>query len=248
MEQAEYQVLASVEGRHWWHRGMRAIAAALLDRVYPCGANLRILDAGCGAGGSVALLRRYGSVIGLDHAPEAVMLARRTLSGALARASVLRLPFACASFDLVTSFDVLYHRGVPDEAQALREAGRVLRPGGRLLLRLPAYAWLYSRHDRAVHTRRRYRAAHVRELLVASGFGVEALTYVNCLLFPAVAAQRLAERWRPEPSETQSALELPPALLNAAMELPLDLEAAWLRQGGSLPFGLSVLALARWDA
>src|ERR1043165_1635025 len=130
MERSEYTMMAAVEGRHWWYGGMRAIAAALLDTVY-CGRNdLRILDAGCGTGGNALFLRRYGQVVGIDLAAEALDLGGQRLPGVLARASVLDIPFADASFDLVTSFDVIYHRAVPDEGRALRETARGLRPGG----------------------------------------------------------------------------------------------------------------------
>lgn len=236
--------MAAVELRHWWYGGMRAISAALLDPIYEGRAGLRILDAGCGTGGDARYLGRYGQVVGLDLAPEAAALVGAQLPGRFARGSVLALPFADASFDLVTSFDVLYHQGVPDEAVALAEARRVLRPGGRLLVRLPAYEWLRSRHDRQVHTRRRYTAGEVRRMIADAGFEVERLTYALCLLFPIPATSRLLERFTPDPGD-ESAMGLPPAPLNAALRLPMALEAAWLGLGGSFPFGLSIVCLAR---
>lgn len=248
MERAEYEVMAAVEDRHWWYGGMRAIAAALLDPAYPGRHDLRILDAGCGTGGNALFLRRYGRVTALDLAPEAIALGRDRLDGALARGSVLELPFADASFDLLTSFDVLYHRGVPDEVQALHEAARVLRPGGRLLIRLPAYEFLRSKHDRAVHTRRRYRLAQVRGLLEAGGLLVERISYINSLLFPLPLAQRLLERALPALEQQESDLTLPPAAVNEALRWPLAAEAAWLARGRRLPVGLSVIALARTGA
>src|SRR5262245_15015440 len=144
MERSEYAVMAAVEDRHWWYGGMRAIAAALLDEAYRERGSLSILDAGCGTGGNALFLRRYGTVVGIDLAAEATELGGQRLPGVLARGSVIELPFADASFDLVTSFDVLYHRAVSDEHGALRETARVLRPGGRLLIRLPAYEFLRS--------------------------------------------------------------------------------------------------------
>src|SRR5262245_37176290 len=101
MERAEYEVMAAVEGRHWWYGGMRAIAAAILDAVYGERHDLQILDAGCGTGGNGLFLRRYGTVVGIDLAPEALDLGGSRLPGRLARGSVLDIPFADASFDLV---------------------------------------------------------------------------------------------------------------------------------------------------
>lgn len=242
--------MAAVEDRHWWYGGMRAIAAALLDPVYgsaPGWPGLRILDAGCGTGGNVRFLQRYGRVLGVDLAAEALELGGRRLPGLLARGSVLELPFADASFDLVTSFDVLYHRAVIDEGQALREARRVLLPGGRLLIRLPAYEFLRSKHDRAVHTRRRYTAAQVRGLLRAHGFAVERTSYINSLLFPLPLAQRLLERVLPAAEQHESDLAMPHALVNEALRWPLAAESAWLARGRSFPVGLSILCLARRD-
>jgi SAM-dependent methyltransferase len=242
MEQREYEVLAAGERSHWWHRGMRLIAAALLDRCYTTRRNLRILDAGCGTGGNALFLQRYGSVVGIDAAPEAIE--RNLMREELLRGSVLSLPFADESFDLVTSFDVLYHRGVPDPTAALRETRRVLRPGGRLLLRLPAYEFLRSKHDQAVHTRQRYTASIVNTLLSEAGFHIERMSYINTLLFPAVLVQRLLERARPSQEQQQSAMALPPPLLNRLLLLPMAIEAEWLHMRGAFPFGLSIVCLA----
>jgi SAM-dependent methyltransferase len=243
MERTEYETMAAVELRHWWYGGMRAVSAALLDRVYRDRRDLRILDAGCGTGGDALFLQRYGTVVGLDYAFEAVDFGSERLPGRLLRGSVLELPYANASFDLVTSFDVLYHRGVPDEAPALAEVRRVLRPGGRLLIRLPAYEWLRSRHDRQVHTRRRYTAGEVRALLETAGFRVERLTYVLSLIFPLPATLRLLERFTPD-TGAESAMDMPSAPVNLLLRWPMALEAAWLSLGGRFPFGLSVMALA----
>jgi ubiquinone/menaquinone biosynthesis C-methylase UbiE len=245
MERSEYAVMAAVEDRHWWYGGMRAIAAALLDTAYRGRSDLQILDAGCGTGGNVLFLQRYGRVVGIDLAAEALDLGGKRLPGILARASVLQIPFADASFDLVTSFDVIYHRAVPDEGQALSEMARVLRPGGRLLARLPAYEFLRSKHDRAVHTRRRYTAGAARSLLEAGGFAVERSSYVNSLLFPLPLAQRLIERALPALEHSESDLALPSAPLNEALRWPLAAEAAWLARGGAFPVGLSIVCLAR---
>jgi SAM-dependent methyltransferase len=244
MERIEYEVMAAVELDHWWYGGMRALAAAMLDPFYAQRRDLRILDAGCGTGGNALFLQRYGCVVGLDLAPEAMELGRARLDGRLARSSVLELPFADECFDLVTSFDVLYHQGVPDEQVALRETRRVLRPGGRLLIRLPAYEFLRSKHDRMVHTRRRYTAATTRELLAAAGFIVERCSYCMSLLFPLPLTLRLLERVLPSDEQAASAMTPPSRLANSVLRWPLALESAWLTMGGVLPFGLSVLCLA----
>jgi ubiquinone/menaquinone biosynthesis C-methylase UbiE len=243
MERTEYETMAAVELRHWWYGGMRAISAALLDPLYQHRRDLRVLDAGCGTGGDALFLQRYGTVYGLDYAEPAVTISNTRLPGQIARGSVLDLPFANASFDLVTSYDVLYHRGVPDEQTALAEVRRVLRPDGRLLIRLPAYEWLRSRHDRQVHTRRRYTAREVATLLHAAGFQVERLTYVLSVIFPLPATLRLLERFTPDREEA-SAMTLPSPPVNGLLGQTMTLEASWISAGGSFPYGLSIMALA----
>lgn len=245
MEAYEYEIMAAVEHDHWWYRGMRALAVAWLDQAYGSRGDLTILDAGCGTGGNADFLRRYGAVVGLDLAPLALRLAQRRVPGRLQRGSVLALPYRDESFDLVTSFDVLYHRAVIDETAALRESWRVLKPGGRVLLRLPAYQWLSSRHDRSVHGRQRYTARETRGLLDRTGFVIERLSYINSLLLPLPVAHRLLERLTPRATTHGSDLRPPPPLINRWLGAVLLLEAAWLRRGGSFPAGLSVMALGQ---
>ncbi|MEI7644907.1 MAG: methyltransferase domain-containing protein [Chloroflexales bacterium] len=235
--------MAAVELHHWWYGGMRAIDAAMLGPVLRGRTGLRILDAGCGTGGDALFLQRYGAVVGVDYSDDAARLGAGRIPGMFARGSVLSLPFADDTFDLVTSFDVLYHRAVPSEVAALAEARRVMRPGGRLLMRLPAYEFLRSRHDRQVHTRRRYTARTAKQLLAESGFFVERTSYALSLLFPIPLAQRLLERVTPDHGD-ESAMGAPAPLLNAALRWPMALEAAWIGMGGSLPFGLSIICLA----
>ncbi len=244
MERSEYEILAAVEATHWWHGGMRAIAATWLDPLYRSHLPTRILDAGCGTGGNSTFLRRYGAVTGIDLSPEAITFGLGRTGATLTRGSVLALPFADNSFNLITSFDVLYHRAVPDEQPALEEFRRVLAPGGRVLLRLPAYEFLRSKHDRAVHTRRRYTRSAVVALLTSAGFIVERCSYVNTVLFPAALAQRLLERAIPALEHQESDLSLPPAPLNTALRVPMALESSWLSLGGTFPVGLSVICLA----
>ncbi len=236
--------MATVESHHWWYSGMRAIVAAWLDQALPGSPTRRILDAGCGTGGNVQFLARYGQVLGIDVMALATQYAEQRVPGQIARASVVALPFSDESFDLVTSFEVLYHRAVLDVPRALAETRRILKPGGCLLVRLPAYGWLMSQHDRSVHTRERYTATQTMILLQAANFVVERVSYCNSLLFPLALIERWAERFLPA-AEADSAMALPHPVLNTALRLVLQQEAALLGSGAHFPWGLSVLALAR---
>jgi len=145
----------------------------------------------------VKYLSPYGLVTGCDVASIALHYSRKRGLERLCQASVTCLPFCSDWFDLVTSFDVLYHRAVADYPRALVEFSRVLRPGGRILLRLPAYDWLRGRHDKAVQTAHRFTARELHSALVASGFVVEKLSYANTLLFALALTKRLLKEFYP---------------------------------------------------
>ncbi|HLH21448.1 MAG TPA: class I SAM-dependent methyltransferase [Chloroflexota bacterium] len=244
MEPEQYALLAHVEHEHWWFRGQRRLVAALLDGRLPIHADGRVLDAGCGTGGTTAWLRRYGEVVGVDRAAEAAPFWPAAGLRRMARGSIAALPFRSESFTLVTCFDVLYHRQVLDEESALAEFSRVLRPDGLLLLRVPAYDWLQGGHDVAVHTRHRYTRGEVVAAVRAAGLSPEVATYGNCFLFPLALAKRVSERWR---GPSQEEMAVPSPLLNAALLGVLGLEAL-VAPRRALPFGLSVVVLARKPA
>ncbi|NJM42193.1 MAG: class I SAM-dependent methyltransferase, partial [Anaerolineae bacterium] len=160
----------------------------------------------------------------------------------LTQGSVNAMPLADSSFDLITSFDVLYFKGVDDQL-ALREFRRVLKRGGRAFLRLPAYEWMRGAHDEAVNTAHRYTTHDIKQKLVNAGFVVEHLSYANMLLFPLAAFKRLVlERF--SGAQEESDLSLKTGGMNTLFKKILSTEAKWVARKG-LPFGLTVVALAR---
>jgi SAM-dependent methyltransferase len=248
MEREQYAIMARREERHWWYSGMRRVALAVLERALDGRRGMRILDAGCGTGGTTFKLRRFGNVVGVDLAWEALEPARGRGLPALARASIERLPFGNGVFDAVTSFEVVYHLGVASDTSALQEMRRVLKPGGLFLLRVPAHDWLRGEHDRLVHTRHRYTRAEVAAKLRDAGFRIEHLSWANTLLFPPAVVKRLLERFGSGAAPDGSAepdLWQPPEPINAALESVVAVEALAIPRGLPLPFGLSVLAVAR---
>jgi SAM-dependent methyltransferase len=245
MEREQYAIMARQEERHWWYTGMRRVALAVLAGVLDGQRDLRILDAGCGTGGTTLALRRFGQVVGVDLAWEGLEPARERGLKRLARATIERLPFRSASFDAATSFEVVYHLGVANDIRAFQEIRRVLKTDGVFLLRVPAHDWLRGEHDRLVHTRHRYSPDEVRGKLEAAGFSIDQLTWANSLLFPPAVAKRLLERVQGESDDAEPDLWQPPGPLNSVLEGAIAMEALAIPRRVPLPFGLSVLAVAR---
>lgn len=243
MNLEEYAIMYHVEDTHWWYLGMAQITQRVLARWYRPGDALRILDAGCGTGAVMtSYLAEYGQVVGFDFAQAALGFCQQRGAHRLARASIMEIPFAAQSFDLAVSFDVLCERSVCDDGTALRELWRVLAPGGRLVLRLPAFGWMRGHHDEAVHIRHRYTRAEIAAQLQQAGFTVAHLSYANAFLFPLAWAKRLSERVRPPRGGSDLTLGVGP--FNALFKTLLASESA-LVAGRGLPFGLTVVAVGQ---
>jgi len=242
MKLSEYETMFRVEDGLWWYVGMRAILRAVIERHYPRGNQLRILDAGCGTGATLTCLADYGAATGIDLAPFALLLSRRRGHARLSAASVKAMPFATASFDLVISLDVLQMLPAEVERSALAEMARLLASGGRLILRAAAYDWLRGAHDRHWEVRHRYLPGELRAKLERAGLAVEHWSFANTWLFPVAAIKRLSEPLFPPQAHSDLAFNLGP--LNAVLAAILSSEAPAIARG-RLPFGLSLMVVAR---
>jgi SAM-dependent methyltransferase len=224
----------------WWFGGLHANVETAFQRSGALRSNPVILDAGCGTGG---LLRKLACdlshrALGVDIDESACAMARAKSKQPVCVGSVNCLPFADRSFSAIISADVLYHHKV-EEPLALREFHRCLVPDGVLVLNLPAYRWLFSAHDRAVHSVRRYTRARVHRMLGDAGFGSIRSTYWNTLLFPLLVVRRMITSRNGE----SDVIEFP-MLFERAFRGIMRFENTLLRRGIILPFGSSVLATA----
>jgi SAM-dependent methyltransferase len=231
-----------VEDRHWWYRGRRTVIDGIVGELgLPRGA--RILDAGCGSGRNMIELGRHGTVTGIELSEASVSLARSRGSGEVLAGSVLEMPFEDGSFDLAVSLDVIEH--LQDDLAALRELRRTVAPGGTLLVTVPAYRWLWSSHDVINHHYRRYTRSSLQRVAEQAGWQQVRTTYFNALLLPLAIVLRVLDRVNAKATESSLDLWVPPEPFNWLLERPLSIEAAVIARGGSIPAGLSLLAVFR---
>jgi SAM-dependent methyltransferase len=240
MRRDEYATMFRVEETHWWYKALHRLIFQTLEAELPDWREKEIADVGCGTG---ALLKQLGNPeknVGIDLAPEAISFCRQRGLNNVQQGDIHALPFPGASFDAVICSSVLYHQWVGDVEGAVQEMHRVLRPGGTLLIIVPAFPFLHSAHDEAVMTARRFRKREILELLRKQNFKIRRLTYWTTFLFPlAVAARTLGGSKMGRDFETDKA-SFTQRMFTQVMALELHL----LRKI-SLPFGVALLAVAR---
>lgn len=225
----------------WWYRALHAQVLDALDSVRP--GHGRLLDAGCGTGGFLARLRRERpgqAAMGLEYNPGAAARAQAKAGVPVVSGTVNALPFADASFSVLVSLDVLSHAAV-DPAKALAEMQRVLRPGGMLIVNLPAFDWLRSTHDIRVQNARRFTRSTAAAMLAGAGLAQVRPHYWNSLLLPMMVLHRKVMARAPE--SRSDVAEFPP-WLNKGLHAVTRLERSLLSSGFPFPAGGSVLATA----
>ena len=240
MEESYESDTLAVEESHWWYHGRRRIVMDLVARL-PLPREAQILDAGCGSGRNLVELAGFGSATGLEPSARGAEVARARGVGEVVEAGIDTMPFDDASFDLITLLDVLEH--IEDDRGALRGLRRVARPGGMLLITVPAYPRLWSSHDELNLHYRRYTRRALLDRAEEAGWRPLRTTHFNALLLPVAAAWRLGERLRSSEEPSSSELVRTPAALNWLLEQPLRAEAALLRSGRRIPAGLSLVGV-----
>jgi SAM-dependent methyltransferase len=246
MNTAEYQKLAETEDRMWYFRSLHAHVRRELTAVIG-GSEAAVLDAGCGTGGLIARLRTAEpgwKWSGIDVVPLACDLTRKRCGPGvkIQEASITALPFADESFDAVVTVDVICQ--VDHPAVALGEFFRVLRPGGVVVINVPAYMWMWSYHDEACQTKRRYARIELDALLAGARFVDARLSHWNALPFPVVWARRKIFRRATDTSDVKAY----PAVIEMVFSAVMAVEHMWCNLGGKWAWGTSILATARKPA
>ena len=242
MMEHTYPILYEVEQSHWWYIGRRRIIAGFVDEICRkvTDRRPRILDVGCGTGANLLLLSKYGEAEGVDVSEDALAFCRERGLDRVRLGAGEELPYDDGAFDLVTAFDVVEH--MDDDLAGLREFRRVLRPGGRVLLFVPTFMFLWGLQDEVSNHRRRYRLPELRRVLEQAGFEIERSTYANITFFLPILLVRQFMRLTGIRTATENSINVP--AFNRVFGAILGAESTILRYL-NLPFGVSGLCVAR---
>ena len=239
MEREVYEAMAEHDERHWWYRARRQVVAELIRRKVPLPKVAKLLEIGCGTGHNLPMLGEFGQVDALEVDPIARGMAEKRLGR-----TVLSSPLPAlegvpdATYDMVAALDVVEH--IPDDKAALEGISRVLKPGGKLLMTVPAHQWMWSAHDVVNHHQRRYSKRDFKRLVNESPLKLESIGYLNSLLFPLAMAQRLASKLT---GKEDANLAPPAEPINQVLERVFALERRVIGRI-PLPPGLSLFAVA----
>lgn len=242
MKEHTYPIMFRVEQEHWWYTGRRKILTAFVEQIcrQVTDRRPRILDVGCGTGANLLMLSEYGEAEGVDISEDALAFCRERGLDKVRLGAGEKLPYEDGTFDLVTALDVVEH--MDDDLAGLREMRRVLRPGGRVLLFVPTFMFLWGLQDDVSNHRRRYRLPELRRVLEQAGFEIERTTYANITFFLPILVMRQLMRLTGLKADSENNINV--TALNGVLGSVFGAES-WLLKFMNLPFGVSGLCVAR---
>ncbi len=242
MEQHTYAIMNRVEDSHWWYVGRRAILEEFLRQIIQNPKsqipNPKILDVGCGTGGNLEMLANFGAAEGVDVSDDALEFCQSkglTVHKGLAE----NLPFADETFDVVTALDVVEH--LDDDVAGLKEMHRVLKAGGKTLIFVPAFMWLWGVQDDVSNHRIRYTKKQITERLQSAGFEIERATYANWTFFAPILGGRTLMKITGIRPESENNVNV--SALNGVFGKLFGAERFWLKNF-DFPFGVSIVVVA----
>ena len=238
----EYAEMHKLESFYWWFVARRRLLEWFVREIAREFARPTILDVGCGTGINFSVLSKYGDTFSSDASEEALSFSKGRGIDGLVRSHVESLPFLASTFDIVTALDMLEH--IDDDLKGLDELLRVTKDGGVLVITVPAYGFLWSEHDEALHHRRRYAASELRNKLTNAGFEVERITYYITFLFFPILFMRFAQSVSKKSIHAKTSHVILPGWLNSLLIGILGFERVLLRWM-NFPFGVSIVCLAR---
>lgn len=240
MNIAMYRLFFDIQKKHWWFVTKKAIVLDTISRYFGSPAGAKVLDIGCGSGLMLNSLEKVGETFGMDMSDEAISFSKEVFNGRVEKGFLPdRIPYDENFFDLIVALDVIEH--VDEDLASLRAIHSRLASGGKAVITVPAYMFLWSSFDEMNEHKRRYTLSELNRKLVQAGFTVEKITYFNTLLFPAVFAVRMLNNVFGR--DGASDVDMPVRPLNFLLGKIFGLEKYLIRLF-DLPFGVSVLAVA----
>jgi SAM-dependent methyltransferase len=240
MKPEAYLEMAETESRHWWFSGRRAILSRMIESL-ELPQNSKILEVGCGTGGNLQMLAKFGEVCALEMDANARAIASKKTNNLYEiRAGYCpdEIPFHDQRFDLICLFDVLEH--IDQDTETLIAIKQLLAENGRILMTVPAYQWLWGAHDEFLYHKRRYSATQLRKKITDTGLQPVKILYFNTILFPLAAIVRLKDKLLRNPSATGTSV--PPTPINKFFKTLFGAEQ-FLLERFNLPFGVSLLCV-----
>jgi SAM-dependent methyltransferase len=238
MDRAVFDRMAEQDQLHWWYVARRRILSDLIRREVPLPPGARVLEIGAGTGHNFEMLQGFGRLDAVEIDDEARTLSEQRLGRPLSAAPLPGLPgIEDGAYHLIALLDVLEH--VDEDRASLASIAAKLAPGGRIVLTVPAYQWMWSAHDEIHHHKRRYSKRGLRSVIEQAGLKADLLSHFNSLLFPVAAAARIAGKaTRKQASDDK----MPPGPVNRLLTGIFGLERHLVGRI-PLPAGVSMVAI-----
>jgi SAM-dependent methyltransferase len=242
VKKVEYATMAEREQTYWWHLGRLQIIQAYIKHVKGDKEKLKIMNIGCGTGGTIDMLEKFGIVDNADISDEAIRFMKESGYNRITKVDDIKLPFKDKSYDMVGAFDVLEH--IEDHIGALKEWGRILKDDGAIVITVPAYQWLWTNHDVSLYHKRRYTTKRLTEVAAEAGLKPEKKSYAIVFSLPLVVGFRFINKILGRKTDSETSYVDVPDWVNSFFTKLLCAEAK-VHGKAAFPFGTSVVTVLR---